>query len=60
MAFCAPNIEYATSSLIAMRVPSRLPTARQSFHGTPITNAIGAKITPKILFEAAGETRRCG
>ena len=36
------------SSLSTVRVPSRSPTAKASFHDTPISSASGMKTTPKI------------
>src|SRR5437870_3240016 len=47
-ALSGPSCEYATNSLSAIRVPSRLPIVGASRHGTPIDQATGANTHPKI------------
>src|SRR5713226_4886599 len=54
----APSCWNATSSLITMRVPRRLPMAPHSFHGTPITHATGAKSQPKTCCKLDGNHAR--
>ena len=49
-----PNIEYATSSFRTILVPRRLPMARQSAQGIPISHAIGANKVPKTYSSTAG------
>src|SRR4029077_13640344 len=46
-ALIGPSCEYATNSLRTMRVPSKLPMAGASFHGTPMLQATGASTQPK-------------
>ena len=53
-AFCPPSMVKATNSFNTMRVPSRLPIAMQSCHGTPMIKAMGAKRTPRIFSRLAG------
>jgi hypothetical protein len=48
-------MEYATSSLITMRVPSRLPTVVASFQGTPISQAMGEKSVPRMSARLEGK-----
>ncbi len=52
-----PSIENATSSFSTMRVPRRLPMIPQSRQGMPITQATGAKITPKIFSRLWGNQK---
>ena len=53
-ALIGPSIENATNSFSTMRVPSRVPITPQSRQGTPITQATGAKTTPKIFSRLDG------
>jgi hypothetical protein len=45
----APSCANAMNSFSTMRVPSRLPMAAASRHGTPRLHATGAKTQPKII-----------
>src|SRR5688572_13777094 len=47
--FSAPSCAKAMNSLSTMRVPSRLPIAAASRHGTPRLHATGANTQPKII-----------
>src|SRR5580704_14548656 len=52
--FIGPSMENATSSLTTIRVPRRFPICTQSCHGTPMTNATGAKAQPKTCCRLVG------
>ena len=52
--FSGPSCEYATNSLSAILVPSRLPMVGASRHGTPMLQATGAKTQPKIVGNLLG------
>src|SRR2546428_9147915 len=54
VAFMGPSCPNATNSLITMRVPRRLPILPASCQGTPISQATGAKIHPKIVCKFSG------
>ena len=43
-----PRSTNATNSFRISRVPSRFPTVAQSFHLTPSSHAMGAKILPRM------------
>src|ERR1039457_2649565 len=53
--FIGPRNENATSSFSTVRTPSKLPMDLQSCQGTPIIQATGAKIQPKICCSDEGK-----
>ena len=55
-----PSCRNATNSLSTSRVPSRLPMVEASFHGTPSSQAMGAKTIPKIFSQGYGQPAHVG
>src|SRR5580704_4282985 len=57
--FISPRCWKATTSLMTMRVPRRLPISAQSRQGIPMSHATGAKTQPKTCERLEGNHVMC-